>query len=133
MPNSFTRSIDIYRNYDFSYSRYSPEYHNNKEVYTPQYKNKNIMGWVEIENTNGLGFNLLLVQTEDIYGDWYILRNKNNAIYMTNHEPKQEPFAFKINELEEALKGINTFSLYSSDVELFDEKKLMELVEQLIN
>lgn len=133
MPNSFTRSVDIYRNYDFSYNRYSPEYHNNKEVYTPQYKNKNIMAWVEIENTNGLGFNLLLSQTEDIYGDWYILRNKNNAIYMTNQEPKQEPFAFKINELEEALKGINTFSLYSSDVELFDEKKLMELIEQLIS
>ena len=46
---------------------------------------------------------------------------------------KQEPFAFEIDELDEALKGINAFSLYSSEVEPFDKQKLMELVAQLIN
>ncbi len=130
MPNSFTRVVDMDRVYGFSdmYGSYGKR----EVVYTPQYKNKNIMGWVEIENTEGLGFNLMLVQTEDMYGDWYILRNKNNGIYMTQHKPKQEPFAFKINELDEALKGISAFSLYSSDVELFDEQKLMILVAELI-
>ena len=49
------------------------------------------------------------------------------------YKPKQEPFAFKINELDEALKGISASSLYSSDVELFDEQKLVALVTQLIS
>lgn len=128
MPNSCTRVVDIDRAYGFSYG-----YGKREVTYTPQYKNKNIMGWVEIVNTKDLGFNLLLVQTDDMYGDWYVLRNKNNGIYMTQYEPKQEPFAFKIDELDEALKGISAFSLYSSDVELFDEQKLMALVAQLIS
>lgn len=128
MPNSCTRVVDIDRAYGFS-SGYSKR----EVTYTPQYKNKNIMGWVEIVNTKGLGFNLLLAQTDDMYGDWYVLRNKNNGIYMTQYEPKQEPFAFKIDELDEALKGIDAFSLYSSEVELFDEQKLMALVAQLIS
>lgn len=68
-----------------------------------------------------------------MYGDWYVLRNKNNEIYATQYEPKQEPFAFEIDELDEALKGINAFSLYSSEVEPFDKQKLMGLVAQLIN
>lgn len=128
MPNSSTRVVDVDRAFGFS-----DMLGKRKVVYTPQYKNKNIMGWVEIENTKGLGFNLMLVQTEDMYGDWYVLRNKNNLIYMTQYKPKQEPFAFKINELDEALKGISASSLYSSDVELFDEQKLVALVTQLIS
>ena len=115
LPNSFTRTVDVDRVYGFSYMQGSL-YGKREVVYTPQYKNKNIMGWVEIKNTKGLGFNLWLVQTDDMYGDWYILRNKNNGIYGTRYEPKQEPFAFEIDELDEALKGINAFSLYSSEV-----------------
>lgn len=132
MPNSCTRIVGMDKSYNFL-NKYGSGNGNYKVAYTPQYKQKNIMGWVEIENTEGLGFNLLLVQTEDMYGDWYILRNKNNGILFTQHKPKKEPFAFKIDELNEALKGIDAFSLYSSDVELFDEKKLMVSVAQLIN
>ena len=112
---------------------YGSVYGKREVVYTPQYKNKDIMGWVEIKNTKGLGFNLWLIQTDDMYGDWYVLKNKNNGIYATQYEPKQEPFAFEIDELDEALKGINAFSLYSSEVEPFDKQKLMGLVAQLIN
>ena len=132
LPNSFTRIVDVDRAYGFSYM-YGSVYGKREVVYTPQYKNKDIMGWVEIKNTKGLGFNLWLVQTDDMYGDWYVLRNKNNGIYATQYEPKQEPFAFEIDELDEALKGINAFSLYSSEVEPFDKQKLMGLVAQLIN
>ena len=132
LPNSFTRIVDVDRAYGFSYM-YGSVYGKREVVYTPQYKNKDIMGWVEIKNTKGLGFNLWLIQTDDMYGDWYVLRNKNNGIYATHYEPKQEPFAFEIDELDEALKGINAFSLYSSEVEPFDKQKLMGLVAQLIN
>lgn len=119
LPNSFTRIVDVDRAYGFSYM-YGSVYGKREVVYTPQYKNKDIMGWVEIKNTKGLGFNLWLIQTDDMYGDWYVLRNKNNGIYATQYEPKQEPFAFEIDELDEALKGINAFSLYSSEVQMMD-------------
>lgn len=128
MPNSFTRVIDMDRAYGFS-----DVYGRRKVAFTPQYNNKNIMGWVQIENEEGFGFNLMLVQTDDMYGDWYILNNKNNLSYMTPNKQKQEPFAFQINELEQALRGIHATSLYSSDVELFDEQKVIALVAQLIN
>ncbi|MFR7442978.1 MAG: hypothetical protein ACLUUO_05275 [Sellimonas intestinalis] len=54
MPNSSTRVVDVDRAFGFS-----DMLGKRKVVYTPQYKNKNIMGWVEIENTKGLGFNSL--------------------------------------------------------------------------
>ena len=120
LPNSFTRTVDVDRAYGFSYM-HDPVYGKREVVFTPQYKNKDIMGWVEIKNTKGLGFNLWLVQTDDMYGDWYVLRNKNNGIYATQYE------------LDEALKGINAFSFYCSEVEPFDKQKLMGLVAQLIN
>lgn len=128
MPNSFTRVIDMDRAYGFL-----GQYGKREELYTPQYNNKNIMGWVVIENEEGFGFNLMLVETDDMYGDWYILNNKNNLSHVTQNKQKQEPFAFQINELEQALRGIHATSLYSSDVELFNEQKVIALVAQLIN
>ena len=78
LPDSETKEVNMGAVFDYSYG------YNTKEVkYTPQYKKKNIMGWVEIENSSEFGFNLWLVQTDGMYGDWYILRNKNNGIYMT--------------------------------------------------
>lgn len=128
MPNSFTRVIDMDRVYGFL-----GQYGKREELYTPQYNNKNIMGWVVIENEEGFGFNLMLVETDDMYGDWYILNNKNNLSHVTKNKQKQEPFAFQINELEQALRGIHATSLYSSDVELFNKQKVIALVAQLIN
>ena len=126
-PDSETREVDMGAAFGYSYG-----YHTKEVRYTPQYKKKNIMGWVEIENSNEFGFNLWLVQTDGIYGDWYILRNKNNGIYMTNYEPAKEPFAFSINDLGEALKGIEAFSFYTSSVEAFDEDAFLEYIAELI-
>lgn len=100
--------------------------------YTPQYKGRNIMGWVEIENDNEYGFNMWLVQSDGIYGDWYILRNKNNLIYATQLKPKKEPFAFSIDSLAEALKGIEATSLFSSTVEPFGEDAFLRYVGELM-
>lgn len=132
LPNSFTRLVDVDRVYGTS-NIYDSNYGKREIFYTPKYKNKNIMGWVEVKNENDFGFNLLLVQTEEMYGDWFILRNKNSMIYMTQSTPKKEPFTFKINELEEALRGINALSLYSSDVHPFENELLMKYIAELIN
>lgn len=116
-PDSEIREVDIGAEFGYSYG-----YHTKEVRYTPQYKKKNIMGWVEIENSSEVGFNLWLVQTEGIYGDWYILRNKNNLIYWTDREPLKEPFAFAIEDLNEAIKGVEASSLYTSSVEPFTEE-----------
>lgn len=100
--------------------------------YTPQYKERNIMGWVEIENNHEYGFNMWLVQSDGIYGDWYILRNKNNLIYITNRKPMKEPFAFSIDAMAEALKGINAASFFSSTVEPFKEEAFLGYLGELI-
>ena len=127
LPDSETREVDVGAAFYFGYG------YQMKEVkYTPQYKKKNIMGWVEIENSSEFGFNLWLVQTDGIYGDWYILRNKNNGIYMTNYEPAKEPFAFSVNDLSGALRGIDALSLYTSSVEEFNEDSFLGYLAELI-
>lgn len=100
--------------------------------YTPQYKGRNIMGWVEIKSSNEYGFNMWLVQSDGLYGDWYILRNKNNLIFLTQHKPKEEPFAFPLNDMAEALKGIGATSMFSSTVESFREEAFLRYVGELI-
>ena len=72
-----------------------------------------------------------LLQTEGIYGDWYILDNKNNLSYMSNKEVK-EPFAFSVNALEDALRGIECTSLYTSDVSAFEEKEFVQRILGLL-
>lgn len=44
---------------------------------TLQLNNKNIMCFVDINNDKN-GFNLVLLKSDGIYGDWYIVDNKNN-------------------------------------------------------
>ena len=89
------------------------------------------MGWVEIVNDKGLGFNLLLLQTEGLYGDWYIMDNKNSFSAFSGKE-RREPFAFSIDELLEALRGIECTSLYTSDVIAFAQSEFIKRVHKLL-
>ena len=100
-------------------------------TFTPQYKKQNIMGWVEIVNEKGLGFNLLLLQTEGLYGDWYIMDNKNSFSAFSGKE-RREPFAFSIDELLEALRGIECTSLYTSNVIAFAQSEFIKRVHKLL-
>ena len=100
-------------------------------TFTPQYKKQNIMGWVEITNDKGLGFNLLLTQTDGLYGDWYIMDNKNNFSAFSGKERK-EPFAFSVDELYEALRGVECTSLYSSDIITFNQSEFVKRVNKLL-
>ena len=122
LPSSFKRKIQVRGFFGDSVR---------EESYTPRYHKKDIMCWVEIENRKNLGFNLWLLQTEGIYGDWYILDNKNNLSYMSNKEVK-EPFAFSVNALEDALRGIECTSLYTSDVSAFEEKEFVQRILGLL-
>lgn len=124
-PESESRTITMHEAYRYGDGTKTIKY-------TPQYKNRNIMGWVEIENSKGFGFNMWLIQSDGIYGDWYILRNKNNLIYLTQRTPMKEPFAFSIDNMSEALKGISATSMFSSTVEPFKEEAFWGYFGELI-
>lgn len=60
------------------------------------------------------------------------MRNKNNGIYLTNREPAKEPFAFAIDALTEAIKGVEAMRLYTSSVEVYTEETFLGYIAELI-
>ncbi len=94
--------------------------HPRKESYIPQLKNKNILGWGEVINKSKNGFNILLIDSDGIYGDWIIMNNKNNFSLRSTKERK-EPFAFSLKELTIEIDKVQVTHLYSSNFDSFDE------------
>lgn len=100
------------------------------EHYIPQYKNKNILAWCEIKNNSGYGYNLILIESDDIYGDWFIMNNKNNFSHMTNMR-RIEPFAFDLNELPNEISKVQVTHLYSADFEPFETDTFLQKIKLL--
>ena len=101
-----------------------------KENYIPQYKSKNILAWGEIVNKAGYGFNILLIDSGDIYGDWIIMENKNNLSHLTGKE-RREPFAFSLQELPTEINKVQITHLYSADFTEFDDTLFLGLIRTL--
>lgn len=101
-----------------------------KENYIPQYKGTNILGWGEITNSFGYGFNVLLLDSGDIYGDWIIMNNKNNFSSFSGKE-RQEPFAFSLQELPLEIDRVQMTHLYTADFEPFDENEFIASIQAL--
>lgn len=91
------------------------------ENYIPQYNKKDILGWGQIKNASGDGYNIILLESGDIYGDWILMKNKNNFSFGTN-KYRQEPFSFDLDELKEEIDLVQVTHIYSADfIELTDE------------
>jgi hypothetical protein len=100
------------------------------EHYIPQYKGKNILAWGAVSNQAGYGFNLLLLDSGGIYGDWIIMNNKNNlSIILEN--AKREPFFFSLRELPNEIDSVQITHLYSADFEPFSDTSFLSLVKML--
>ena len=102
-----------------------------EEEYIPQYRGKNIMAFGEISNSKGLGYNLLLVDSGEIYGDWLIMKNKNNLSYMTQNKERREPFAFDLEELPDEINKVQVTHLYTSDFEEYNDEEFISLINML--
>jgi hypothetical protein len=98
--------------------------------YIPTYKNKNILAWGAVSNTKGYGFNLLLIDGDDIYGDWLIMTNKNNLSIFSN-VMRHEPFSFSLRELPEEIGKVQITHFYSSEFEPFNEISFINLIHIL--
>jgi serine/threonine protein kinase len=100
------------------------------EYYIPQYKGKNILAWGEVLNQAGYGFNLLLLDSGDIYGDWVIMNNKNNFSKVAGNS-KREPFPFDLQELPLEINNVQVTHLYSTDFEPFNNNSFLNLIKML--
>lgn len=103
-----------------------------QENYIPQYNRKNILAWGSIQNFDGYGFNILLVDSGDIYGDWLIMKNKNNLSVFSGKERK-EPFSFSIEELPTEINYVQATHLYRSEFIPYNEVEFIELLNVLIS
>ncbi len=103
------------------------------ENYIPQYEKKDILGWGEIRNALGHGYNILLVENGDIYGDWLLMKNHNNISNLNMVAYRQEPFAFALSELVDEIDKVQLTHLYSAEfLELTDEC-LLNVIQILLN
>lgn len=117
---NFTREIYVDRIFNGNQTR--------KENYIPQYKGKSILSWGKVVNKSGYGFNILLLDSGDIYGDWIIMKNKNNFSLMTGKERK-EPFAFSLQELPTEIDKVQITHLYSAEFEEFTTTSFLNLIQ----
>lgn len=122
LKEDFVRDVYVDRVFNVQRTR--------KENYIPQYKGRNILAWGEIVNQSGYGFNILLLDSGDIYGDWIIMNNKNNFSYSTN-KMRREPFAFTLKELPSEIDKVQITHLYSADFTDFTEIDFLQLIQLL--
>jgi len=97
--------------------------------YIPQYKNKDILLWGEICNDYGYGFNIILLKNNDLYGDWMIMTNKNNALTSVRRKP--EPFGFEIKELPKEINYISILHIFSTQIESLNDELLLKKIDEL--
>lgn len=123
LEDNFVREVPVDRIFGGNQTR--------MEHYTPRYKGKNILAWGEIANGAGYGFNILLLDSGDIYGDWIIMNNKNNLSSLAGRE-RREPFAFTLQELKKEIDKVQMTSLYCSDFKDFTDSQFIESIQQLL-
>lgn len=122
LKENFTREVYVDRVFGGNSTR--------RENYIPRYKGANILGWGEITNQFGYGFNVLLLDSGDIYGDWIIMNNKNNFSHATN-KFRPEPFAFSLQELPHEIGLVQITHLYSADFNPFNKNDFIALIQAL--
>ena len=124
LPNSESRLISTINDWGNEIQYTQP--------YTPKYNDKDITCWILIENKEEVGFNLMLVKSQGLYGDWYIVENKNNFSLMGAGRVMPEPFAFELDALQDALISMTAISSYSSRAQPFDENLFMTFFAKLL-
>lgn len=122
-PDDFTEIIGYTRQYG-----YGARIPTATRTTIPMCRKQKVLAWGKIEDDNGLGYNILLLENGiDEYGDWYILYNKNSALA---RDLRPEPFAFSEDELPRELMVIDATHIYISELQKYDFNKFQELITQ---
>lgn len=97
----------------------------------PKLNEKLILAWGYVKDNLNRGFNLfLLKKDDDIYGDWVMMFNKNNALSRELREP--EPFAFEYDEFQKELPLVKHMHIYNSSILPFKLDTLIEFISRSI-
>ena len=112
--------------YNYDYWHEEPQYRNKDTKLF--YKGKAVWAFGIIKNHNDLGFNVILVDSGEIFGDWYVLNNKNNISLMTE-DRKDEPFYLPYERMGEIL--LNVTGLYRSEIKELNKDQFLSQIENL--
>lgn len=114
-----------HHSYDYWYEE--PQYRNRDTKLL--FKGKAVWAFGIIKNHNDLGINIILVDSGDIYGDWYIINNKNSSYGFISGEFKKEPFYLPFEEIQEVLD--KTSYLYDSEIRELNSQDFLSQIENL--
>lgn len=94
-----------------------------KENYIPQCDGRNVMFWAQVSDYDGLGFNILLLESkDDIYGEWFILESESNGLSRTN---RPSPFGFSLSELPKEIVHIRALHIYNMNLMPYKREKII--------
>ncbi len=94
-----------------------------KENYIPQCDGRNVMFWAQVSDYNGLGFNILLLESkDDIYGEWFVLESESNGLSRTN---RPSPFGFSLSELPKEIVYLRTLHIYNLRLMPYEREKII--------
>ncbi|GGM07328.1 hypothetical protein GCM10010099_24140 [Streptomyces cinereus] len=95
----------------------------------PKLHNKLILAWGAIENFEGKGMNIVLVESNiDEYGDWFVLENSDSGFGLRN-KPRPTPFAFSNNELIKEIHNVGVMHIYKIKAVPLTGDKIIKFIE----
>ena len=78
---------------------------------------------------DGYGFTLILLESDGLYGDWYVLTNTNSGLALSPRHP--EPFAFNLTELQKEINHIKALHIYNTEVNPLNDEVLSQWISEL--
>lgn len=94
-----------------------------KEHYIPQCDGRHVMFWAQVSDYAGLGFNILLLESEDdIYGEWFVLESESNGLSRTN---RPSPFGFSLSELPKEIVHLRALHIYNMRLLPYECEKII--------
>lgn len=105
----------------------------------PVYKNmdldgKKILAWGYFKNSNGKGFNVVLIKDnpEDLYGYWLCLHNEHSG-FVRKKDDRPDPFPFDtFEEFDKEIQHIHALHIYQTAVAHFSKDMLIPLFEDVL-
>jgi hypothetical protein len=102
--------------------------HTRREIRLPIIDKRRVLAWGYVKASDGRGFNLILLHnSESIYGDWFLLFNRHNAMAIKN-DGRPVPFPFEFNEIEEEINYLNAMHIYVTERTPLDFSKIKEFL-----
>lgn len=98
--------------------------------YIPQCEGKEIILWCQVEALDHLGFNLLLLKSNDgLYGDWYLMECSSSGLARNN---RISPFGFTLSELPKEINYVRTLHIYNMHLRTYDQESILKFIAERV-